>query len=240
MGALTDFYTKLLTLQYYEKPKAKAEVALKAGEIERLKTFLDQLAESFDLDDAVDDRLDKIGKLVGLPRTINLVVAKKLFGFDINPNAIGFASKFDVTRSGAPFSSKSTPDYTATQLDNFDYRTLIKAKIAVNIVKAVMVGDDGNVSIQDVIQQVFNGDAVVIDNKDMTLNLGIPFGFDLERLRLIVNAGLLPSPQGVGYKIFYQADSNSFGFSNNPNSKGFASKFNSDYTGGLFARKVII
>lgn len=222
---LTEFYEQLMIIQYYEKPKARAEIGLKAGYHQDLKKFIDDLQLSFDLENASGDRLDKIGKLVGQSRIVPLVVQKRLFGFDINQNALGFSSKFDNSRIGAPFSSKFTPIYTDYELDDFNYTLLIKARIANNVAHAVMVGDSTTISLQDVISKVFGDGTVLVDNKDMTLNLLVPSSFDPERLRLIKNAGLLPSPQGVGYKYFIQGDVfNTFGFESNPNSKSFARK----------------
>lgn len=235
---LKEFYEQLLIIQYYNKPKARAEIGLEATRWQAIKDFIERLKESFVLDNATDDRLDKIGKIVGVNRIVPFVVEKEFFGFSININASGFASKADPSRIGAPFVDRFAPRYTATQLDDANYLFLIKAKIAFNQVHAVMAGDV--VTLQDVIGFLFEG-GFVVDNKDMTLNLVIPFDVDLEKLRLVSNAGLIPSPQGVGYSIIYQASlGESFGFSNNENSLGFGHKSDSSYNGGKFARKVTL
>ena len=236
---MIDFYQGLLIKQYYDQPNALGEVELKAGELYAVKTFLDSLAQSFDLDYALDDRLDKIGKLVGIDRVVALSNPKLLFGFDNNINSRSFASKFD-NRVSAPFASKFTPNYTDSQLDNYTFRQLIKAKIALNTMRGVMIGDFETISVQDVIQSVFSGQAVVIDNKDMSLSLYIPYSFDLNLLRVVGQAGLLPQTQGVRFASFFAAESGSFGFGVNGNSSGFASKFNTSYKGGRFARKIIL
>lgn len=241
MSTFVDFYVNLLIKQYWEKTNAKAEITFKAEIAEAFKNFLDEFGNAFDLDLADSDRLDKIGKLVGQSRVVPFTKAKSLFGFSINPNAKGFSSKFDNTRISAPFSSKFQPIYTDSVLNDYDYRTLIKAKIALNVCHAVMSSDGTYLSISDVIYTLFNGSAYVVDNKDMTLSLYLPFDFDIERLRMIVNANLLPSGQGVRYKLFIRADAlSSFGFSNNVNTKGFASKFDPNRIGGKLARKVIL
>ena len=236
---MIDFYQGLLIKQYYDQPNALGEVELKAGELYAVKTFLDAIAQSFDLDYALDDRLDKIGKLVGIDRVIPLSAIKSLFGFDINPAAKSFDSKFEP-RISAPFALKTQSFYTDTQLDNYTYRIFIKARIALNIMRGVMVGDRDTISLQDVVMTLFNGDGYVVDNLDMSLSLYIPYGFDDAKLRLIYAADLLPRTQGVRFYEFYRADVGSFGFDINANVSSFASKFNSGYNGGKFARKIIL
>lgn len=236
---LVDAYKLLLIKQYFSKPKAAAEIESIASAFSRNYTFIKAFGPEFDLDLATGDRLDKIGKLVGVPRIVPFALPKIAFGFDGDPNSRGFASKFDPSRSSAPFQSKFEPGYTDYQLNDADYRFFIKAKIAVNSAAAIMVSDD-RISIQDVITTAFEGLAYVVDNYDMSLTLYISPSFDLDRIQLIKQLKLLPKPQGVQYKLIIQADPlDTFGFANNPTSKGFASKFNPAYGGGIMARKVI-
>lgn len=240
MSDLTRYYEDLLIKQYWEKPQARAEiVAMVSPLVGSVGTFL-QFKEAFDLDQAVGDQLDIIGKIVGASRIVDSVVPKIHFGFDGNPNARGFASKFDSLRVSAPFYSKFQPAYTALQLDDDAFRFYIRARIASNAASAYMVSDD-RVSVQDVINTAFDGLAYVIDRQDMSLSLYVSVQFDESRLRLVLNQNLLPKPQGVRYAVIVQATSGeTFGFSNNPNAKGFASKFDPSRVGGVFARKVII
>lgn len=68
---MTDFtkqYTDLIIKQYWEKPKAFAEIEAKAGNYEKVKNFYDSVLEAFDLDTATGRTLDIIGKIVGIER----------------------------------------------------------------------------------------------------------------------------------------------------------------------------
>lgn len=86
----------------------------------------------------------------------------------------------------------------------------------------------------------FNGRAYVVDNLNMSLTLYVSPSVSLERLRLIRRLNLLPKPQGVRYDIVIQAEPGfTFGFDSNPNSVGFADRFDSGRVGGYLARKVI-
>lgn len=121
-----------------------------------------------------------------------------------------------------------------------EYRFYIRMKIAKNTGSALMVSNV-RTSIQAVIQYGFEGLAYVLDQKDMTLQLYIDPSLDLGRLALILELDLLPKPQGVRYSLTIQAViGGTFGFANNLVSKGFASKTDVLYTGGIFARKVFI
>lgn len=233
------YYQDLLIKQYWEKPSAYAEAGVMADGWSTVYDFLTAIAEGFDLDNATGDRLDIIGRIVGIPRIVPFVLPKVAFGFDGNPNSRGFADKFDASRVSAPFQDKFAPEYTPQQLNDADYLFFIRAKIAVNTVAAFMASDE-RLSIQDSISTTFNGRAYVVDNQDMTLTLYVAPEVDENKLRLIRQLDLLPKPQGVRYDVIAQAEPGStFGFGNNPESVGFADKFDSSREGGLLARKVL-
>jgi hypothetical protein len=237
--ALIDETANLLIKQYWEKPKAKAEIELQASTWETTRAFLEALDPAFDLDNAIGAQLDVLGRIVGISRSVPDVIPKVYFGFSINPNNEGFASKFDPMRVGGPFYSKFSSAFTDLQLSDSDYRFFIRVKASLNRA-AGYVSSDRYISIQDVVLAAFEGRAYVVDNLNMTLTLYVSPVVSLDRLRLIQALNLLPKPQGVRYKVIIQAEPGlTFGFSNNPDSQGFASKFDPLRVGGFFARKVI-
>lgn len=239
MSDFTDAYADLLIKQYWEQPNARAEIVAQASSWENIYTLVNSFYDAFDVDLATGDRLDIIGAIVGIDRTIPYVIAKIAFGFDGNPDARGFDSKFAVIANVAPFLSKFEPSRTALELNDADYRFFIKARIAANIGAAFMVSDS-RTSMQDVVNTAFSGQAYVVDRYDMSLALYVSPSFDSERLLAIKNIGLLPKPQGVRYATIVLADpGETFGFDDNPNALGFASKFNTAEVGGRFASKVI-
>lgn len=237
--ALTDEITNLLIKQYWEKPKAKAEIDLYARGWDTCRSFLADLDPAFDLDNAVGAQLDVLGRIVGISRSVPSVIPKIYFGFSINPNSEGFASKFNALRMGGPFFDKFSVPFTDLQLGDNDYRFFIRVKASLNRA-AGYVSSDQYIGIQDVVLAAFEGRAYVIDNLDMTLSLYVSPAVSLDRLRLIRALNLLPKPQGVRYKVIIQAEpGETFGFSNNPSARGFADKFDSSRQGGYLARKVI-
>ena len=237
--SLVSEYTNLLIKQYWEKPKAKSEIQLKSETWETARAFLKSLDDAFDLDLAVGAQLDVLGRIVGIPREVPDVVENTYFGFDNNPDSLGFADKFNALRIGGPFFDRFSNQYTSLQLNDNDYRFFIRVKVALNWASAYVSSDD-RISIQDVIISAFAGRAYVVDNLDMTLTLYVSPSVSLQRLRLIRRLNLLPKPQGVRYDIIVQAEPGiTFGFASNLNSVGFADRFDSGREGGFLARKVI-
>ena len=234
-------YVNLLIKQYWEKPKANAEIAFKAGVWRKTFEWIDSFSFEFDLDNATGDRLDIIGRIVGISRIVPFVVAKIAFGFNENANARGFDDKFTPLVDRAPFQDKFERTYTSLQLDDLTYRIFIRAKISRNTGSPYLV-DERGLSIQQAVNTLFNGAAYVIDQKDMTLILYVSPRFNFERLLTIIRLDLLPKPQGVRYKIITKAGpGETFGFADNINSLPFADKFDrANQPGGRFANKVII
>ncbi|MBE0469605.1 MAG: DUF2612 domain-containing protein [Methyloprofundus sp.] len=240
MSKLIEYYKNLLIKQYWQKPKASKEIGIIAGGYSDAYTILKNIAEGFDVDTAVGNQLDIVGSVVGLSREVPEALLKIQFGFSNNPNSVGFASKFDSTRQSATFSSKFAKQYTTLQLNDFDYRFFIQAKIASNNAAAVMLSDD-RVSIQSIINTVFSGRAYVVDNYDMTLTLYVNSTLSTSRIKLAKQLNLLPKPQAVRYSKIIRAElKKTFGFSSNPDSLGFSSKFSTKYADSYFATKVII
>lgn len=230
-------YTLMLIKQYWEKPKARAETEAMLAHWQVIADFIRNSA-NFDLDRVTGYRLDVIGRIVGLPRSVPEALAKIFFGFQGHLNSEGFESKSNAAYDGAPFYSKFAPAYGPYQLGDNEYRRFLRVKIARNAAASTIASDD-RVSLQDVIQAAFNGRAYVTDRRDMTLALNISPQVSVDELRLIVRLGLLPKPAGVRYDYFYQVTPGmTFGFSRNPAAKGFASKFNTAYQGGFFSRKI--
>ena len=238
MTTFVDEYLKLIIKQYYSKDKARAEITMKVSEYEKLYNIISRFPDEFDVDVAYGHRLDLIGKIVGVGRIVKSVVDKIGFGFGGNDNARGFADKNNPLDTSAPFIEKFTPEYTDLQIDDFTYRQIIKAKIAVNNTTAYMVSDD-RISVQQVIQTAFNNSAWVTDNYDMSLDLYVTPQVELQTLRLINELRLLPKPQGVRYNQIVRAErTETFGFDDNQYSVGFGEKGGN--IDGYFAEKVIL
>jgi len=196
-------YVNVLIKQYWEKPKANAEIAFKAGVWKKTFEWIDSFTDEFDLDTATDDRLDIIGRIVGINRPVPIIIPKLAFGFSENTNARGFDDKFLTLFGRAPFQDKFSPTKTDLQLDDPTFRLFIRAKIAKNVGGPYLV-DDRGLSIQESVNNLFNGAAYVIDRKDMTLAIFVDPSFNVDKLLAIVALDLLPKPQGVSYEVIIE------------------------------------
>jgi len=215
MTDLKTQYRQLIIQQYFDKPNATAEIDVTSNEIQLLFDFIDSWQDEFDIDKGTGDRLDLIGKIVGVSRIVpGGGDPLPYFGFDGTPNArtFGEAPFFDIINDSG---------FSDAELDDTRYRFFIKAKITKNIA-AMLMDTESRTNLQDVIQYLFDNKAFVLDNLDMSLDLYIDESFSEDDIRLIVQQGLLPSPQGVGYKnIYFYSDDGTFGFAENPNAKTF-------------------
>lgn len=205
-------YEDLLIIQYADKPRASATVALIVNQYKKAFDLLESFEGAFDLDSAVGAQLDIIGKIVGISRNIEDVIPKIFFGFDGNVNARGFGL--------APFYTTDQAQYTDTQLSDSDYRFFIRIKIAKNHVKATMSDDNGS-NLNAVILSMFEGYAYMVDNKDMTVTIYIENSPKSYLLPYAITLDLIPLPQAVDIKYISITAREPFGFSNNPNSFGF-------------------
>lgn len=205
-------YENLLIVQYSDKPKAAATVALIVNQYKKSFDVIEQFEIAFDLDTAVVKQLDVLGKIVGISRNIEGIIPKVFFGFFGNPNANGF--------SLAPFYTLDQQKYTDTQLNDSDYRFFIRMKIAKNHAKATMADDNGS-NLKHIIFSMFDGYAYMVDNKDMTVTIYIENSPKSYLLPYAITLDLIPLPQAVDVKYISITAREPFGFSNNPNSLGF-------------------
>ena len=234
-------YVNLLIKQYWEKPKAAAEIEMMAGTWRKTFEWIDSFSDEFDLDNATGDRLDIIGRIVGIGRNILYSIPKIAFGFDENPNSRGFDDLFSPLDDRAPFQDLFESASTELALDDNAYRQFIRAKISKNV-GGPYLADDQGLSIQSAISVLFDGAAYVLDKKDMTLTLYVSPQYNLDNLLTILRLDLLPKPQGVRYAVIVQAGpGETFGFADNVNSLPLADKFDLiNQPGGRLANKVII
>ena len=191
-------YVNLLIKQYWEKPKAAAEIEMMAGTWRKTFEWIDSFSDEFDLNNATGDRLDIIGRIVGIGRNIPYSIPKIAFGFDENPNSRGFDDLFSPLDDRAPFQDLFESESTELVLDDNAYRQFIRAKIAKNTFGPYLSGNDF-LSIQDAVINIFGGLAYVTDNYDMTLTLHVSAVFSSTTLDALLKMSLIPKPQGVRY-----------------------------------------
>jgi len=232
-------YQNLLIKQYWDKPKASAEIGLQAQTWQKVFDWLNSFITEFDIDQATGDRLDIIGKIVGVPRIVPAVIAKLFFGFDDNINSTTFADKFVEVGGLAPFYDKFENPYDDYELTDGDYKQFIKAKINKNVARLTMVNDNF-LSLQEAVNELFEGLAYITDGYDMSITLYVDPSINEETLRIIDSLDLIPRPMGVKLDVVEWNIGETFGFASNPNSAGFQDRFNPvTEPGGKFADRIV-
>lgn len=188
---LIKAYSDLLILQYRDKPKARSHVAIFVKWFSVVSRVTDQLDDMFDIDNSYGVFLDIIGKIVGVPRTVDHHVDKPYFGFDPGELRRGMDT-------GKLFDFRVDFLYTESALTDAQYRFFIRCKIAKNCASAKLA-DQHRISLQDAIRFALSDQGYIVDNKDMTCTVFLHDTLDPILIEQIALRDLLPRPQGVRY-----------------------------------------
>ncbi|MDR0579546.1 MAG: DUF2612 domain-containing protein [Campylobacteraceae bacterium] len=203
-------YQDLIILQYWDKPKARATIETIIKGLINAGIEIQAIPSYFDLDNAQGIQLDVLGRIVGVSRTVKDAMDKIFFGFEGNPNVRGFGM--------APFKTLETYPYYNTELDDYQYRFFIKAKIAKNFFSGAMSGERGLI---EVLNFIFENKIYVVDNLDMSVKVYIHKGIDETMFRYIIKSDLFPKPAGVRIEFIGYLQEFAFGFEGNPHARGF-------------------
>lgn len=177
--------------QYRDKPKAVDwySIARKLGG--SLEDAAEAVRKSYDIDTAVGEQLNVIGRIVVAPRSF-------VGSIPMNPALFDLTDGDEFGDDGAMFSAL-TIDQDAQLSDDF-YRLVIKAKIIKN---------NGDATIENILDGMNfllpRADVLrVTDGEDMSFSIEF-YGqiTELERFSLL-NAGLVPKPQAVGFNGFLE------------------------------------
>lgn len=177
--------------QYRDKPKAVAwyEIARKLGG--SIEAAAQAVRKSYDIDTAVGEQLNVIGRIVVAPRSF-------VGSIPMNPALFDLTDGDEFGDDGAMFSAL-TIDQDG-QLSDDLYRLVIKAKIIKN---------NGDATIENILDgmnfMLPRADVLrVTDGEDMSFSIEF-YGqiTNLERYALL-NAGLVPKPQAVRFNGFLE------------------------------------
>jgi hypothetical protein len=122
MADLSD-YLNLIPAPNNTQPKFMAWVSVLLQGLVDAANVADSLQTLFDLDTAVGDQLDKVGQWIGLTRYITEPLGNLFFSWDIP--GLGW----DQAQWSSPFAPRTA---AIVALDDFHYRTLLKARVAAN------------------------------------------------------------------------------------------------------------
>lgn len=182
-------YLNLVTSEFREQPKFIAMITSDVSLPIRVQDLLTSMIPIFDVDVAVGDQLDIIGKWVGVSRNISIPVSGVYFSWD------------SVYTTGWEYGIWQGPTQPAeiTVLPDDVYRTLIKAKIAANRWDGTT---DGAYAIWDA---VFPTVTILIqDNQNMSYDLALVGGIIDSLTLALLTGGYIPlKPEGVKVNVYY-------------------------------------
>ena len=220
--ALIDNYLNLLILQYSDKPNAIATIeALVADGISNAD-LIDTFNEAFDLDTAIGVQLVILGKIIGLSRTVPLVVPKIYFSYEGNPNG--------KTYNQAPMLDQTQVLFTDLELNDTDYRKFLKAKVSKNFASNT-IASNKKISTNDALNFLFDGGAYAKDNFNMSFDVLIENTVDTSLLTYINALDLIPRPAAVNIN-YVLISAGTFGYSDNANAV--------TYNQGIMAQNITI
>lgn len=184
-------YLNLIPAANRNKPKFVATISIGAEFYAYIQFLLQQMSTTlFDLDLAVGDQLDIIGKWVGISREVRIPVSGVYFSWDGSDPSVGW--DFGSWQpSGDPTEVVILPDDA--------YRTVIKFKIAAN-------HWDGTTDGAYAIWAILFPDLVFLiqDNQDMTYDLLIIGDISSLMLALIRSGAIALKPEGIRIANYYR------------------------------------
>lgn len=177
--------------QYQNKPKAVAWYAIARKLGGSIESAAEAVRKSYDIDTAVGEQLNVIGRIVVAPRSF-------VGSMPLNPGLFDLTDGDEFGNDDAMFSAL-TIDQDG-QLSDELYRLVIKAKI---------VRNNGDATIENILAGMNfllpNAEVLrVTDGEDMSFSIEF-YGqiTNLERFALL-NAGLVPKPQAVRFNGFLE------------------------------------
>lgn len=178
--------------QYRNKPKAYAWYRIATSLASEIGSTANQIRQSYKIDFASGDQLDVIGRIVVAPRTF-------LDRVSMSPGLFALTDGDEFGDEGAMFSALTISQDTL--LSNELYRLVIRAKIAKN---------NSDASIDGILKSInflLPGANVIRVNDGENMGFSIEFSGQISNLEryALLNAGLVPKPQGVRFNGFLEA-----------------------------------
>ncbi len=197
---LVSYYAKTLIAQYYNKPKAIATIRALMGGTGAFGLIADAIAnqvrDGFDLDTAVGQQLDWLGKLRGVARYLSGLDLSKVFLPLVPYDDVGFGPFPGIADYDDPVQPPSTytmtyDDFITSTLQDGDFRRVIK------FLAKVQSCDYAYATLDSICYTFFTGNV----NLKITGNMEITYQHltsDTDNLFTILRQmGLLPGPAGV-------------------------------------------
>ena len=213
---LIQSYVNLLIIQYADKPNAKQQIEDYTRGIVNNDIF-GQIQDAFNLDTAVGDQLDILGKYIGIDRNgQQQEITEGIDFFSVladdvtkNDDAVGTVDSTQFLNFTSHILCAELTDSTTSQvLDDEAYRFILKLRIIQNAI------NHSDKEIDDAITQVFEGD-LIPSSADGTMTMTYLVSSESLTFTIIaLQKEALPKPMGVrlAYLIEKPPTQDFFGF----------------------------
>lgn len=192
-------YLDLITTEHSDKPKFMATVALSLAPLVAMQNLFENMFLDFDLDVAVGAQLDILGLWIGVSRNVRVPITGVYFAWD-DTAMVGWDS--------GVWQGEFDPDTGLTSLNDVNYRTLLRARIARN-------HWDGSIpDAYKIWAIIFPDDIIFIqDNQNMSMSIGvISTSFDAVDVALLTGGYLSLKPEGVRIADYFISPGPMFGW----------------------------
>lgn len=207
-----EYYENLLIIQYNNKEKARATVAL------NVRTLLSdnivcEVQDGFNLATAVGEQLDILGKYIGVDRFYSSVapVVGDFFALTSyatldDDNEVGMTDFANYDTDIGGFASYGDLQFNQ-QLDDETYRFILALRIVQNN------SDHSHGSIDNDLFTFFGDSLVMSANENMSMAYFVD-NDNIIKAAIAFEKGVLPRPMGVQLSGLIQRDEKMFGFTN--------------------------
>lgn len=197
INEIVAYYQNLLIIQYNQQPKATATIQLLVNELMANGVLFD-VRDGYDINTAVGAQLDILGKYIGVSRIFQENILTNMFSLETytesDPTAedrwgfVTYATYATTLENGVVnYQSVLTANF---QLNDSDYRTLLKLKIIQNY------SNGSHQQIDDAMFEFFGNQITVAQTGTMQMTYTVPFNLSAV-LNAAIVLGILPKPIGV-------------------------------------------
>lgn len=197
VAELLNYYINLIIIQYYDKPKMRDTISLLVEQALADNVTFD-VRDGFDIDTAVGQQLDWIGKYVGIARfyqgqNFEGVLFSFVTYLNDTPTAeqTGFSTFADFETKEGSWIQYSDVVSGSLSLSDDDYRVILKLKILQNNI------NHSHKAIDDGLFEFFGTDIRAESTGDMQMLYFVPASLTAI-MQVAIDKDVLPRPMGVG------------------------------------------
>lgn len=199
---LIEYYINLLIIQYHNKPKARATIRVFIAELVALYSLIKEVEKAFDLNYAIGNQLDIVGKYFGVVRNfVGLQFGYNYFTMQyMGGDDEGVSFRTLQNEGLGKFRTLLGEKTYQYDLDDEQFRILIK-------LRAIALHNESlsYEYIPRLVEYLLSGQVYVVTHTDMSID----YYFKNRNLLQVFETygNLLPAPAGVKVNVYSMQDS---------------------------------